>query len=75
MISPFVGQIGGLVRGGIPQEFEGELFQVVEVDLESLKRKLDEAGAPWTAGRAIPTVPGLEAEAVEAGAKEDDDSQ
>ncbi len=52
-----------------------EIREVVEVDLESLQRELDEAGAPWTAGRAIPTVPGLEAEAVEAGAKEDDDSQ
>jgi len=27
---------------------------VVETDLEALKRKLDEAGAPWTPGREIP---------------------
>ena len=43
---------------------------VIEVDLEALKTELDRAGAPWTAGRPIPTIPGLEGAAAEAGARE-----
>ena len=39
------------------EEFEAaraEIEEVLEVDVPALKRTLDEAGAPWTSGRAIP---------------------
>ena len=36
------------------QEIHGNLKTLIEVDLVKLQRKLDEAGVPWTTGRAIP---------------------
>jgi photosystem II stability/assembly factor-like uncharacterized protein len=35
-------------------EVHDELKKLIEVDLESLEKKLDEAGAPWTPGRGVP---------------------
>jgi hypothetical protein len=41
------------------QEFsalEGDLKQLLEVDLPALEMKMEEAGVPWTPGRPLPTV-------------------
>ena len=35
----------------------GEVRKVVETDLERLRKRLDELGAPWTPGRKIPQSP------------------
>ena len=37
-------------------EVIGSIRRTVEVDLENLKDKLDQAGAPWTRGRKIPAL-------------------
>jgi photosystem II stability/assembly factor-like uncharacterized protein len=44
-----------IARADYDEAIEG-IRQAVEVDLEEIKRQLDEAGAPWTRGRAIPVL-------------------
>ena len=36
-------------------ELEGEISELIGTKLPALRKQLDDAGAPWTAGRAIPS--------------------
>jgi hypothetical protein len=35
-------------------DLKRDLNRLVETDLPALERRLDEAGVPWTPGRAVP---------------------